>query len=53
MQQVFKRLQRREAVPRDRVKDMSISLQTGLYDLCRLRMEKDTEFLSKYPDADI
>ena len=32
---------------------MSISLQTGLYDLCRLRMEKDTEFLSKYPDADI
>ena len=33
--------------------DMSISLQTGLYDLCRLRMEKDTEFLSKYPDADI
>lgn len=32
---------------------MSISLQTGLYELCRLRMEKDTEFLSKYPDADI
>ena len=32
---------------------MSISLQTGLYDLCRLRMEKDTEFLSKYPAADI
>ena len=33
--------------------DMSISLQTGLYELCRLRMEKDAEFLSEHPDADI
>ena len=33
--------------------DMSISLQTGLYELCRLRMEKDVEFLSEHPDADI
>ena len=32
---------------------MSISLQTGLYELCRLRMEKDAEFLSEHPDADI
>lgn len=31
---------------------MSVSLQTGLYDLCRLRMEKDAEFLSQNPDAD-
>ena len=33
--------------------DMSVSLQTGLYDLCRLRMEKDAEFLAENPGIDI
>lgn len=32
---------------------MSVSLQNGLYDLCRLRMEKDEEFKASHPDADI
>lgn len=32
---------------------MSVSLQTGLYDLCRLRMEKDEEFRAQHPGADI